>query len=121
MREIERGEPVVLDFDTATNAIPDTFLFYFCTLFRNTTQDKKQYESFTSAEKSILVCSYPAFTGLQHATIAVAIDRNIYNVQHYLVQTLARCTADFCIVVLKNRSTLKDVTAEWKSKQMIEK
>ena len=82
---------------------------------------KNKYESFTSGEKSILVCSYPTFTGLQHATITVAIDRNIYNVQHYLVETLARCTADFCIAVLKNRSTLKDVTAEWKSKQMIEK
>ena len=82
---------------------------------------KSKYESFISGEKSIFVCSCPTFTGLQHAKVTVVIDRNTYNVQHYFVETLARCTADFCIAVLKNRSTLKDVTAEWKSKQMIEK
>ena len=81
---------------------------------------KSKYESFISGEKSIFVCSCPTFRGLQHAKITVVIDRNIYNVQHYLVETLARCTADFCIAVLKNSSTLKNVTAKWKSKQMIE-
>ena len=44
----------------------------------------------------------------------------MYYVQHYLVETLARCTSDLCVVVLQNSKTLTDVTAEWKTKQVIQ-
>ena len=44
----------------------------------------------------------------------------MYYVQHYLVETLARCTSDLCVVVLQNRKTLTDVTAEWKIKQVVQ-
>ena len=40
--------------------------------------------------------------------------------QHYLVETIARCTTDLCVVVLQNSSTLKGIIAEWKSKQVTE-
>ena len=50
----------------------------------------------------------------------MVLDRDIYYVQHYLVEALARCTTDLCVVILQNSSTLKQVTAEWKSKQVIE-
>ena len=40
--------------------------------------------------------------------------------QHYLVETLARCTSDLCVVVLQNSSTVKKITSEWKSKQAIQ-
>ena len=85
-------------------------------------QDKitNNYEAFKSREKSILVCSYPAFRGLEHPKITVVLDRDIYYVQHYLVETLARCTTDLYVVVLKTCSTLNKVTAEWKSEQAIE-
>ena len=78
------------------------------------------YKAFKSREKSILVCSYPTFRGLEHPKITVVLDRDIYYVQHYLVETLCRCTTDLCVVVLQTCSTLNKVTAEWKSKQMIE-
>ena len=40
--------------------------------------------------------------------------------QHYLVETLARCTTDLCVVVLQNSSTLTEVTVEWKTKEAIQ-
>ena len=41
------------------------------------------------------------------------------NVQHYLRETLARCTTDLCIVVLENSPTVTYVTLNWKTKQTI--
>ena len=118
--KIRKGEHVVLHFDTATNAIPEIFLFAFSRHFE--TQDKitNFYEEFKSREKPILVCSYPTFRGLEHQNITVVIDRDINYVQHYLVETLAICTTYLCVVVLKNSSKLKKITAEWKSQQVIE-
>ena len=118
-RQIKKGEHVVLHFDTATNAIPEIFLFAFAHFEM---QDKitNNYNAFKSRERSVLVCSYLTFRGLEHPKITVVLDRDIYYVQHYLVETLARCTTDLCVVVLKNSSNLKRITAEWKSKQVIE-
>ena len=119
-RQIKNGEHVVLHFDTATNTIPEIFLFVFGHHFKMQGKITNNYEAFKSREKSILVCSYPRFRGLEHPKITVVLDRDIYYVQHYLVETLGRCTTDLCIVVLKTCSTLNKVTAEWKSKQVIE-
>ena len=118
-RQIKRGEHVVLHFDTATNAIPEIFLFAFAHL-KMQDEITNNYKAFKSRERSILVCSYLTFRGLEHPKITVVLDRDIYYVQHYLVETLARCTTDLCVVVLKNSSNLKKITAEWKSKQVIE-
>ena len=119
-RQVRKGEHVVLHFDTTTNAIPEIFVFAFAHHFKMQDKMTSNYKVFKSREKSILVCSYPTFRGLEYPKITVVLDRDIYYVQHYLVETLARCTTDLCVVVLKTSSTLKEVTAEWKSKQVIE-
>ena len=118
-RQVKKGEHVVLHFDTATDAIPEIFLFAFAH-FKMQDKITNNYKVFTSRERSILVCSYLTFRGLEHPKITVVLDRDIYYVQHYLVETLARCTTDLCVVVLKNSSNLKKITAKWKSKQVIE-
>ena len=118
-RKITRSEHVVLHFDTATSVIPDIFLFAFTHHFNIKEKVTNKYEEFKSKEKSILVCSYPSFRGLEHQKITVVIDRDINYVQHYLVEALARCTTDLYILILQNSSTLKQVTAEWKNKQTI--
>ena len=119
-RQIKKGEHVVLHFDTAANAIPEIFLFAFAHHFKMQDKITNNYKAFKSRERSVLVCSYLTFRGLEHPKITVVLDRDIYYVQHYLVETLARCTTDLCVVVLKNSSNLKKITAEWKSKQVIE-
>ena len=118
-RKIKRGDHVVLHFDSGTKEIPDIFLFAFEHHFNIKEKITNKYEDFTSTEKSILVCSYPTFRGLEHAKITVVIDRDIYYVQHYLVETLARCTSDLYVVVLQNSAILTEVTTKWKSNQAI--
>ena len=76
-RKITRSEHVVLHFDTATNGIPDIFLFAFAHHFNIKEKVTNKYKEFKSKEKSILVCSYPSFRGLEHPKIAVVIDRDI--------------------------------------------
>ena len=119
-RQIKRGEHIVLHFDTATNSIPEIFFFVLKNHFKIQEKITNSYEAFKSREKSILVCSYPTFRGLEHPKITVVIDRDIYYLQHFLVETVARCTTDLCIVVLQNSSTLKRIIAEWKSKHVTE-
>ena len=119
-RKIWRGEHVVLHFDTATNEIPSTFFFVFAHHFGIQEKLTNKYEAFQSPEKSILVCSYPTFRGLEHPNITVIIDRDIYYEQHYLVETLARCTTNLYIIILQNSSTLKNLTAKWKTQQLIQ-
>ena len=117
-RQLKRGEHVVLHFDIATNAIPDTFHFVFKHHFKIEEKITNNYKAFKSREKSILICSYPSFRGLEHPKITVVIDGDINYVKHYLVETLARCTTDLCIVVLQNSSTLKKITREWKNQNL---
>ena len=119
-QQIQRIEQVVLHFNIGANEIPDNFLFIFEHHFKMREKITKKYEEFKSKKKSILVCSYPTFRGLEHQKVTVIIDCDIYYVQHYLVETLARCTSDLCIVILQNSKTLTDVTAEWKNKQAIQ-
>ena len=119
-REIDRSEQVVHHFDTGSNQIPDIFFFTFAHHFKIQDKVTKKYEEFKSPEKSILVCSHPTFRGLEHPKITVVIERDIYYVQHYLVEALARCTSDLCVVVLQNSSTLTNITTEWKTKVAIQ-
>ena len=119
-RRIQRRKEVILHFNTGSNEIPDNFLFIFQHHFKMQGKVTKRYEEFKSKNKSILVCSYPTFRGLEHQNITVIIDCDIYYVQHYLVEALARCTCDLCIVILQNSKTLADVTAEWKNNQAIQ-
>ena len=119
-RKIEKSEQVVLHFDTFANQIPNIFLFLFARHFKIQEKITTKYKEFKAQKKSILVCSYPTFRGLEHSKITVVIDCDIYYMQHYLVETLARCTSDLCVVVLKNTPTMTKVTKEWKTKQAIQ-
>ena len=114
-RQIQTDEHVVLHFDTTTEGIPNTFLFVFVHHLEMQEKITNKYKVLQSPEKSILVCSYPTFRGLEHPNFTVVIDRDIYYEQHYLVQTLVRCATGLYIVVLQNISTLKNVTAKWKT------
>ena len=119
-REIEKREQVVLHFDTEANKIPDIFLFLFACHFKIQEKVTAKYEEFKAQKKSVLVCSYPTFRGLEHPKTTVVIDCDIYYVQHYLVETFGRCTSDLCVVVSQNASTMTKVTTEWKTKQAIQ-
>ena len=120
-REIERGQQVVLHFNTVTNEIPNSLLFVFENHFKIQQRVTNKYKDFQSPKKSVLVCSYPTFRGLEHGKITVVIDRDIYFVQHYLVEAIARCTTDLCIVILQNSLTLTAITGEWKNKEAVQK
>ena len=112
-------EQVVLHFDTLTNAIPSALQFVFDLQFR----EKKvtnSYEEFMSSNQSILVCSYPAIRGLEHPIITILIDRDIYHLQHYLVELIARCTSELYVIVLQNNEALKTVTDVWKSNNLVD-
>ena len=72
-RQIKRGEHILLYFDTATNAMPEIFVFVFKYHFKIQEKITNNYEAFKSRENSILVCSYPTFRGLEHPKITVVI------------------------------------------------
>ena len=112
-------EQVVLHFDTMPNAFPSALRFVFD---HHLLQKKitKNYKEFKSAEGSILACSYPKFRGLEHSIITVLIDRDIYHLQHYLVEMIARCTSELYIVVLQSNEALKPVTDVWNSNRLVD-
>ena len=56
---------------------------------------------------------------MEHPEITVLIDRDIYFLQHYLVETLARCTSNLSVVILQNSETIDKVIEEWKTKQLV--
>ena len=118
-REIYKEEHVVLHFDTTTNGIPNIFLFPLIHHFDIKEKLTSEYQALNPTKKSVLVCSYRTLRGLEHPKITVVIDQDIYYVQHYLVEALARCSTDLWVVVLKNSPTLADVTAIWKAKQAV--
>ena len=72
------------------------------------------------SNSSILVCSFPTFRGLEHLEITVIVDRDIYFLQPYLVESLSRCTSKLTIVVLQTSTTLTKITEEWKKNQLVD-
>ena len=117
---IRKKEHVVLHFDT-NNEIPSTLKFIFEHHFKTHKRVTNKYEELTSPKKSILVCSFLTFRGLEHPEITVVIDRDIYFLQPYLVETLARCTSNLSVIILQNNETFNKVSEEWKSKQLVNK
>ena len=115
---IRKKEHVVLHFDTV-NEIPSTLEFIFEHHFKIHEGVTNKYEELASSKKSVLVCSYLTFRGLEHPEITVLIDRDIYFLQHYLVEALARCTSNLSIVILQKSETLDNVTGEWKTKRLV--
>ena len=116
---IEKKDHVVLHFDTVTIGIPSILKFILENHFKLIGKVTTKYEEFRRGGKSILICGYAKFRGLEHANITVLVDRNIYFVQHYLVEALARCTSELNVVVLQNSEILTKVIKEWKSKDLV--
>ena len=102
---------VILHFDTSTDETPEllTSTFKHLKIFDKVTNN---YEKF-KRKKSILVCYFRLFRGLEHSNVTVLIDQNMYNMQHYLVEVMARSTNKLSIVVLYRSDALSKITAQW--------
>ena len=122
--DIYNKDHVVLHFDTVNDGIPRNLQFIFEYHFGIHEEVTNNYQEFASnkstSNTSILVCSYLTFRGLEHPDITIIVDRDIYFLQHYLVESLARCTSKLTIVVLQNSATLTKVTEEWKKNQLVD-
>ena len=116
--DIRNKRQVLLHFDTVNDEIPNTLQFIFEHHFGIHGKITNNYQEFASL-KSILVCSYRTFRGLEHPKITVVIDRDIYFLQHYLVESLSRCTSRLTIIILQNSTILTKVTEEWKKNQLV--
>ena len=117
--DIYNKDHVVLHFDTVNDGIPRNLQFIFEYHFGMHEKVTNNYQEFAS-NKSILVCSYLTFRGLEHPDITIIVDRDIYFLQHFLVEALARCTSKLTIVVLQNSATLTKVTEEWKKNELVD-
>ena len=109
----------MLHFDTVNDGIPRNLQFIFEYHFGIHEKVTNNYQEFAS-NKSILVCSYLTFRGLEHPEITIIVDRDIYFLQHYLVESIARCTSKLSVVVLQNSTTLTKVTEKWKKNQLVD-
>ena len=108
---------VILHFDTTTDEIPKPLenAFKYLLIQNKVTSNYKDFND-SSKDKSILVCNFPTFRGLEHANVAIIIDQDIYNVQHYLVEAMARCTIKLAVVVLQRSEAISQITGEWKDR-----
>ena len=106
---------VVLHFsDTRTNEIPKLFEMAFRFLEKSDHVTSKYQEFKTHATgKSILVCNFRTFRGLENQTVTIVVDRDIYSLQHYLVEAMARCTSKLAVVVLERSLTLSGIIEKW--------
>ena len=115
---------VILHFDTSTNEIPKLLapVIEYLDISGRVTNDYKDFKD--SKSKSILVCNFRLLRGLEHSSVTIIIDQDIYSVQHYLVEAMSRCTNKLNIVVLEGSEALSKITAHWKDgvngKQLIE-
>lgn len=105
---------VILHFDTTMDDIPEIIDVTFKSLGIKD-QVTNKYEDFKGKGKSILVCSYPKFRGLEHSRITVVINRDIYFLQHYLVEAISRCTSHLDLIVMEKIESLTTIINEWKS------
>ena len=117
--DIYNKDHVVLHFDIVNDGIPRNLQFIFEYHFGMHEKVTNNYQEFAS-NKSILVCSYLTFRGLEHPDITIIVDRDIYFLQHFLVEALARCTSKLTIVVLQNSAILTKVTEEWKKNELVD-
>ena len=113
---------VILHFDTTANQSPEllTAAFQHLEIQSKATNNYKDFKG----SKSILVCYFRVFRGLEHSNVTVYIDQDMYNMQHYLVEVMARCTNKLSIVVLRKSDALSKIIRHWESeseeKQLID-
>ena len=104
---------VILHFDTSNNETPILLapVIEYLKIDHKVTDN---YGDFKYEEsKSILVCNFRLFRGMEHSNVTIIIDRDIYNIPHYLVETMARCTTKLNIVVLQKSETISNIIAQW--------
>ena len=104
---------VVLHFDTSSDEIPKLFtpVMEYLKISHRVTNN---YEGFKyNKSKSILVCSFRLLRGLEHSNVTIVIDRDIYSVQHYLVEAMARCSNKLNIVVLEKSDATSKIISQW--------
>ena len=118
--DVYNKDHVVLHFDTVNNGIPRNLQFIFEYHFDIHEKVTNNYQEFALPNRSILVCSYLTFRGLEHPEITIIVDRDIYFLEHYLVESLARCTSKLTVVVLQKSTTLTKVLEEWKKNQLVD-
>ena len=108
---------VILHFDTTTDEIPKSLknAFEYLCIQNKVTSNYRDFND-NSKDKSILVCNFPTFRGLEHSNVAIIIDQDIYNLQHYFVEVMARCTSKLAIVVLHRSEAISQITGDWKER-----
>ena len=108
---------VLLHFNV-NNDIP-RLAFKLLDLKNNTDVTNKVTNSYTDFKentscKYIFVGNFRAFRGLEHSRITIIVDRNIYSLQHYLVECIARCTTYLNVILLGNHKNLNSITQKWR-------
>ena len=104
---------VILHFDTSNNETP-ILLARVIEYLKIGPKVTNNYRDFKYDEsKSILVCNFRLFRGLEHSNVTIIIDQEMYSVQHYLVETMTRCTTKLNIVVLKKSNTMSNIIVQW--------
>ena len=104
---------VILHFDTSNNETPILLapVIEYLEIGPKITNNYRDFKYVES--KSVLVCNFGLFRGLEHSNVTIIIDRDIYNLQHYLVETMARCTTKLNIVVLEKSESISNIVAQW--------
>ena len=103
---------VILHFDTSSDEIPKLFtpVMEYLKIRPRVTNN---YKDFKCKSKSILVCSFRVLRGLEHSNVTIVIDQDLYSVQHYLVEAMARCSSKLNIVVLKKSDATSKIISQW--------
>ena len=108
---------VILHFDTTTDEIPKSLknAFEYLSIQNKVTSNYKDFID-NNKDKSILVCNFLSFRGLEHSNVAIIIDQDIYSIQHYFVEVMARCTSKLAIMVLQRSETISQIADDWKDR-----
>ena len=118
-RSNSNNKHVILHFNTSPSRIPDLLTDAFQCLKING-QVTNNYHDFKDP-KFILVCYFREFRGLEHSNVTVYIDQDMYNMQHYLAEVMARCTNKLSILVLQRSDALSKIIQHWENKSKKEK
>ena len=107
---------VILHFNTINEEIPNNLATAFEFLEIDKGKITSKYEDFINDDynKSVLVCNYRNFRGLEHSSVIVTIDCDFYNIQHYLVEAMCRSISRLAVVVLQFSGTVLRIIEKWK-------
>ena len=106
---------VVLHFDTSISGIPKLIapVIQYLEIEQKVTIN---YEDFKyNKTYSVLICDFRLMRGLEHSDITIIIDQDIYSIQHYLVEAMARCTNKLNLVVLEKKEGISNIITLWEN------